>query len=346
MKTAMLHLGEDVHPSHGGFANAINADLVSCSSPNTSPQSIESFAEEFKRGIEIRGFDVLIAEGARPLYAALINKIFYGTRIVYLCAEHRIYQLLQGDTDLQTLYGKFKHFLGKRGQPALRSVLSQGIDAVICVSHFMKEAVQEVVGTKTPIDIAHPYIQQDLYEKLGKANFSPQSKTVTTIGRSAQYKGVDLLVDAWDTVSAQHPEAELHIIGNGHPQEYEITPGVKVHGFVENIVDVYADTGLYVQPARYDAFPVTVLEALRAARPTLVTDKTGTKSAVNQVDPALITSVRSDKIAEKINWYLRLDQDKKNQLSCDAGKIGSQFDPDSRKDAFREAFNNVIKQCS
>lgn len=342
----MLHLGDDVHPSHSGFADAVNADLVSCSSPSISPHSIESFAEEFKRGIEIRGFDVLITEGARPLYAALFNKIFHGTKIVYLCAEHRIYQLLQGDTDLQTLYGKFKHFLGERGLPAMRSVLRRGIDAVICVSQLMKDAVREVVGTETPIEIAHPYIQQDLYDKLGQTDFSPESKTVTTIGRSAQYKGVDLLVDAWDTVSVQHPEAELHIVGNGHPQEYETTSGVEVHGFVEDIVDVYADTGLYVQPSRYDAFPVTVLEALRAAKPALVTDKTGTKSAVNQVDSALITPAQSDKIAEKINWYLGLDQNKKNQLSCDAGRIGSQFDPESRKDAFREAFHSVMEECN
>lgn len=342
----MLHLGEDVHPSHSGFADAVNADLVSCSSPSTSPHSIKSFVEEFKRGMEIRGFDVLIAEGARPLYAALVNKIFYGTKVIYLCAEHRIYQLLQGDTNLQTLYGKFKHFLGESGQPAMRSVLSRGIDGVLCVSEFMKSAVQGVVGTDTPIEIAHPYIQQDLYAKLAKTSFLPQSQTVTTIGRGARYKGVDLLVDAWDTVFTQYPESELHIVGNGHPKKYESTPGVEVHGFVENIVDVYADTGLYVQPSRYDAFPVTVLEALRAARPALVTDKTGTKSAVNQVDPALITPVRSDRIAEKINWYFGLDQSKKIQLSREAGKIGSQFDPNSRKDAFREAFNSVLEQCN
>ncbi|TKX47241.1 glycosyltransferase family 1 protein [Halorubrum sp. SD690R] len=344
MDVAILHLGDNIHPAHKGFADSINADLVSCSTTGVSPHSLESFISEFRKGSQIDGYDVLIAEGARPLYAGLIGKARSGASLIYLCAEHRLYQLIESQVNIHSFYTRIKSIIGNYGLPAISRILRYSVDGIISVSNFMKDYLNRILKGSIPIRVAHPYIQQPLFDDLGELAPTPDSKIVTTVGRSADYKGVDLLVEAWKEVHTQYPGAELRIIGDGHPTEYQSVSGVEVLGYVSDLAAEYKKSGLYVRPSRVDAFPVTVLESLRSATPAIVTETTGTKSEVEKISKEFVTKPDPDYIADKICWWFNQDLEKKSSFSKQAKEIGSAFDPDSRKDRFAKEFNNLINE--
>ncbi|EMA70017.1 glycosyltransferase family 4 protein [Halorubrum kocurii] len=344
MDTAILHLGNDIHPAHRGFAEAIDADLVSCSKTGTTPHSVDSFISEFQMGSQIDGYDVLIAEGARPLYAGLVAKTLSDASLIYLCAEHRLYQLIESEIDVHSFYTRLKSIVGSYGLPAVSRILRYSVDGVIAVSEFMRQYLKRLIGDNTPIRVAHPYIQRPLFDDLGGLSSTPDSKIVSTVGRPASYKGVDLLVEAWKKIHKKHSDAELHIIGNDHPEEYESVNGVEVLGYVDDLAAEYGKSGLYVQPSRVDAFPVTVLESLRSGTPAIVTETTGTKSEVSKMSEDLVVKADPKQLAHGIDWWFNQNLNKRKNFSKHANEIGARFDPESRKRKFREEFNTIITE--
>jgi glycosyltransferase involved in cell wall biosynthesis len=336
-RVAMVH--QDPHPAHRGFAEAVGADLVDYH--RLSARVLEdTLVQDALNGLTFPDYDVYIVEGSRPLYAALVRRFARGGRLVFLCADHGLYRLgnpdFEGDSMVKSIVGRF-------GRPVVRAAGRRGIDGVIAVSEFAAEFTRPVVGMETPIEIAHPFIQKDTYEALG--NVSPQldANVAVVVARPWKYKGVDMLVDAWPRVRGEFPNAELHVVGKGHPDEYAETPGVRVRGYVENLGDEFTSASLFVQPSRMDTFPVSTLEAMRAGVPPLVTQNTGTRSEARKIDDSLVVEPNPAGLSEGVRSFFARDIETRRRLAGKARKRGSRFDPQSRKAAFRRAFQTILK---
>ncbi|MGB9960664.1 glycosyltransferase family 4 protein (plasmid) [Halobacterium sp. MBLA0001] len=322
------------------YAESIDADIVSVSS--TGPHTAKSFYQEFARGYSIGKYDTVIAEGSRPLYTGLIHRLIYGSNLVYLCADHRLYELWNSSVNVDSAYDFFKYVLGEYGKPVVRTIAQRGVDGIIAVSEFVKEYLRPIFGDAVPIRVAHPYIQPDLYDRLSSIEPNFGQKKAVTVGRPTYYKGVDLLVDAWPAVREQHPSAELHIVGKGHPESFAETAGVTVRGFVEDLVEVYANAELYVQPSRIEPFGVAVLEALRAGVPPVVTESTGSRSEIKEINDRLIASTTTDGLRKVINWYFDCSRAKKEGLSSASKRRGEKFESEFRKKLFRQELQSSV----
>lgn len=334
---AMLY--QDPHPAHRGFADAIGADLVDYHRLPVGPLR-NTLVEDVLNGLRYPNYDVYLVEGSRPLYAALTYRFMRGGTVVYLCADHGLHELgnpnFDGDSVVKSLIGRF-------GTPIVRAIGQRGIDGVIAVSEFAAEFTRPIVGANTPTDIAHPYVQPDKYEMLGSVTPSLEDNIAVTVGRPWSYKGVDILVDAWPMVRETFPEAELHVVGSGHPEQYDHTAGVRRRGFVEDLSDAFTSASLFVQPSRVDTFPVSTLEAMRAGVVPLVTETTGTRSEARAIDSSLVVTADKRSLAEGVRHYFQRGVNDRRRLSESARERGSKFDPDSRKAAFRDAFRSVLK---
>lgn len=337
MNVAMVHYGESPHPAHQGFAEAIDADIISCS-PEYNDLKFVSTALEIVRGAQLE-YDILVSEGSRPLMSILLQAFISDTKIIYLCADHFLYDLNHSsDSGLIKKYGI--------------NTLFQGIvDGVIAVSDFTAEFVRTAVGSSVPMRIVHPYIQQDPFNELEDVYPDLSSKTAVTIssaptGMVGEYKGVDLLVDSWNTVRQEFPDATLRVVGKGHPNEYEDQPGVIVEGYVDSISEVFRNASLYVQPSRVDAYGVTVLEALRAGVPSVVTRTTGTRTEIRTIDPMLIADPSAISIAEKVIYYFEKGIKYKKQISQLSCQRGGQYSPKKWKFAFESAFESLLEEIS
>ncbi|PSP54487.1 hexosyltransferase [Halobacteriales archaeon QS_1_67_19] len=337
-RVAMLH--QDPHPAHRGFAESVDADLVDYHRLPTGPLE-GTVLEDGLNGLAYPSYDVYLVEGSRPLYAALARRFTRGGKLVYLCADHGLYQL--GSTGFEGSSAA-KSAIGWFGTPLVRAVGRRGIDGVIAVSEFAAEFTRPIVGPGTPIEVAHPFIQPETYDALGDVSPDIAANVAVTVARPWEYKGVDMLVDAWPRVREQYPDAELHVVGSGHPETYGETPGVRVRGYVEDLADAFAPASLFVQPSRMDTFPVSTLEAMRAGLPTLVTRTAGTRSEAREVGSSLVVDPDRRSLAAGVREYFGRDGDARRGFSAAARQRGSRFDPDSRKTAFERAFRDVLKE--
>lgn len=339
---AMLYHGssEELHPAHRGFAEAIDADLVSIS--ETSPHSITSFYQELTRAYAIGEYETVIAEGSRPLYTGVAHKTIHGSKLVYLCADHRLYDLWNNSVEVHSAYSLFKHLLGTHGKPVVRTVSQHGIDGIIAISEFVKEYLQPIFEDNVPTRVANPYIQPGLYEQLSQAEPELNSNVALTVGRPTRYKGVDLLAKAWPSVRKQYSNAELRIVGKGHPGSYEEYPGVTVLGFVDDIAEEYANAAVYVQPSRIEPFGVAVLEGMCAGLPAVITEMTGARVEITELDENLIAPTTPEGLSEAITWYFDRPLSEKKELAQAAKKRGNQFNAERCKETFRRQYLDLI----
>jgi glycosyltransferase involved in cell wall biosynthesis len=333
---AMLH--QDPHPAHRGFAEAIGADLVDYRRLSLGPLS-GTVVADVANGLTYPDYDVYVVEGSRPLYAALVRRFTRGGTVVYLCADHGLYALGEGDFQGDSL---LKSLVGRFGTPLVRAVGRRGIDGVVAVSEFAAEFTRPVVGPNAPIEVAHPFVQPETYDALGDVDPDLTSNVVVTVARPWHYKGVDMLVDAWPQVRESVPDAELHVVGGGHPESYGDTPGVTVRGYVEALADAFQPAALFVQPSRMDTFPVSTLEAMRAGVVPLVTNAAGTRSEARAIDDSLVVDPTPKALAAGVVRYLERDIDDRERLATVARDRGARFDAKSRKAAFRAAFERVL----
>lgn len=119
---------------------------------------------------------------------------------------------------------------------------------------------------------------------------------ITTIGRLAPVKAQHTLLDAAKLVVQQRPDARFMLVGEG-PREHDlrqhaaalgITDRVIFAGVRHDIPAVLAQSDLFVLPSLWEGLPMTVIEAMAAARPVVLTDVGGNRELVQSDAQGLI----------------------------------------------------------
>ena len=94
-------------------------------------------------------------------------------------------------------------------------------------------------------------------------------KRVIAVGRYTYQKGFDLLITAWKQVYDKHPDWELHIYGGGDSSYYQqlannlgLAQVIKCHGAVNNIIEKYQESSIFVLSSRYEGFGLVLAEAM------------------------------------------------------------------------------------
>ena len=115
----------------------------------------------------------------------------------------------------------------------------------------------------------------DLRTELGLA---PGQLLVGSVGRLQRAKGMDLLIAGF---KAHAPaDAVLAILGEGpdHAMLQELAAGdsrIRLLGFRRDVDQALKSFDLFVSASREEAFPLAILEAMRAGRPVLATATQG-----------------------------------------------------------------------
>ena len=130
----------------------------------------------------------------------------------------------------------------------------------------------EKFATAKPADLAEFGIARDADVILCVARLDPQ-------------KGVDVLIDAFATLAAQFPKAELLLVGDGpsrsalSEQAARSGVGPRVHftGYRRDTPGLYRAAKVFVLPSRWEGMPNAVLEAMAAGCPVVATRVEGTE---------------------------------------------------------------------
>ncbi|MFI0373467.1 glycosyltransferase [Actinomadura sp. 1N219] len=103
---------------------------------------------------------------------------------------------------------------------------------------------------------------------------------VACVGRLSYEKGVDLMLEAWERVSARHPGWRLHVYGGGPDGERlkaqadaaGLSGSVEFRGVVADVEEALVEASIFALPSRAEGFPMSVLEAMAYGLPTVAFD--------------------------------------------------------------------------
>lgn len=139
---------------------------------------------------------------------------------------------------------------------------------------------------------------------------------VVTARRLVRRTGVDLLLDAWGSVSARRPDAYLLVVGDGPERQrleakaaaLGLDGSVRFLGAVdeETLVAAYRAADLAVVPSvALEGFGMVVLEALACGTPVVVTAVGGLPETVSRLERSLVVAdVNPAALAERLERAL------------------------------------------
>ena len=105
-------------------------------------------------------------------------------------------------------------------------------------------------------------------------------KLLLAVGRLTSQKGFDLLIEAFSSVAARHPDWDLVILGVGQMRSDLLMLAARkglqerlfLPGWAGNLPDWYARTDLFVMSSRTEGFPNALLEAMAYGLPAVSFD--------------------------------------------------------------------------
>ncbi|MEU2835073.1 glycosyltransferase [Streptomyces lavendulae] len=110
---------------------------------------------------------------------------------------------------------------------------------------------------------------------------SPRTeKTVASIGRLADQKGIDMLLDTWGEVAPRHPDWTLRIYGAGEDEEklkgqctgMGLDRSVEWMGRTSDVPGALHGSSVFVQSSRGEGFPLALMEAMASGVPCAAFD--------------------------------------------------------------------------
>jgi len=265
----------------------------------------------------VQMWDLVIGDGPQHLPVLL-------KRLGRLRPEQKIVPYLAGEFPYFLATG----FYGNRKTALLRWWFGHW-DAYLCISPMVAELVRRVLPAERKRDVftIQNFVRNERVGSLRKVHPSLRAQSLIFIGHGTSgfrifYKGLDLMFEAlslalrencflswtiagsWDLTVRQTLEARFPILRGR----------VRWIGPTEDIATVLSEHSLYIHCSRGDAFPNTVLEAMAAGVPAMVSEWTGAREVVAQVDPRLVVPLDPQTIAERVLWYFSLPVAERREL--------------------------------
>ncbi len=183
---------------------------------------------------------------------------------------------------------KFKLIASERANPNTRELgkvekwqynkMLTFVDGFIFQTDRVSQCYPEKLRKKG-IVIHNGVFPEILPEKVPEFN-SRRQKDICAVGRLAEQKGYDVLLEAFYMFRQNHPEHHLHIYGKGALQkklemqivELDLCDSVTLHGSVPDVMFQVADMGMFVLSSRFEGMPNALMEAMACGLPCISAD--------------------------------------------------------------------------
>lgn len=177
------------------------------------------------------------------------------------------------------------------------------------------------------------------------------AKRVITIGRYAYQKGYDLLLQAWAEVEKQCPDWTLDIFGQGDQAEYRElmadlgidTNRCHLNGPVEDVINVYLDSSIFVLSSRFEGFGLVLVEAMACGLSVVSFDcPAGPDEIITDgTDGLLVSSGNIYDLAEKL-MTLMADGNLRCQLARQARQSAQRYSMASIANQWKMLFDQLM----
>ncbi|MFE0509106.1 stealth conserved region 3 domain-containing protein [Streptomyces sp. NPDC058964] len=215
---------------------------------------------------------------------------------------------------------------GVTGEPLL--IHAPAVDALVSLTERTSEWFADSLGAAAPVLAAIPNAVPD--------GFRPRSdlthKTIVLAARMTPEKQLDHAIEAFGSLTDEHPEWSLRIFGDG-PQEVRLRrliDGLNLHdrvqllGHSNQMANEWAKASMAVLPSRNEAFPLVLLEMMAAGLPVVAYDVvTGPAEIIRHgVDGLLVPPADKESLASAMSTLMADDALRRSYGA--AGRAGVQ----------------------
>lgn len=211
----------------------------------------------------------------------------------------------------------------------------------VCNSQYVKKLTYRLWGSYaeySKFEVIYPCVRWVKFQRL---NGGSRPRRVCYVGRIAENKGIDLVIDAF--LQADVKESELVIAGavSGFSSYYYIALKERLRGLrnsrikiIENpsderIEDIYSSSRCFANFYPLEHFGMCVIEAMASGTPPIVADGGGQRETVIHGLTGFRVSDKSNDISGEIAKFIRLlliDDEVFSRMSMQAREHAKQFD--------------------
>lgn len=164
-------------------------------------------------------------------------------------------------------------------QPALRDAIVRAyprFDAVVTLTEDDRAAYQHALaGSRTRVECIPNGVPRPTVPAA-----QLDAKVLIAAGRLVHQKGFDLLLDAFHTVAARHPDWQLWIFGGGAKRDalaaqierLGLAGRAHLKRTTDRLDEQLAAASIFVLSSRFEGLPMVLLEAMTAGLPVVAFD--------------------------------------------------------------------------
>jgi glycosyltransferase involved in cell wall biosynthesis len=238
-------------------------------------------------------YDIVLVSGAKimPLVVIPLCGMLRKKCVIRVESYFELHETISTES-MRTMGSRRGKFLFSLLENARNRVLRKA-DAVIAIStQINEELLKRRVPAAKIIPIPNgvslrkfrPVSASERRELRSRLSLPDDRVIVLYAGRLARAKGVPLLIDAWPTLFARHPELYLVVVGSGNRSfddcEKQVKQRVTELGLerdiaffpeTDTVVDYLQSADAWVFPTEYEGFSLALAEAMGCALTILAT---------------------------------------------------------------------------
>jgi len=325
-KILFLYTGK--HPVHMAFAKEIGADIQKLSWKVP------------------KGYDIYLSEGdyAKLSLLRATGSIPSKSKIIILFSDPRLFYL-----NSKQLFNEKKYNIknnSKIKRLTAKFLLSK-VDGVLCGSPLEQELFKKL-GLRVPSKIIYPFISDKRLNTFKKIKPKLSSNNILFIGNGPDYyyKGIDLLIKTFKIIKNDFPKSKLYVLGEWKVKSEWKIKDVHFEGKKEDFTKYLEGCSLYLHMGRGEAFGVTIIEAMAAGMPAIVSNITGAKEVVKRADPRFIVDLNEGAAARQVKDYFSMNLASKEKLSKEFRKEAQKINEQAMLKLFKEQFKLLLGEIN
>ncbi len=198
---------------------------------------------------------------------------------------------------------------------------------------------QPDISEDTKANLRQTYLE----DGRGTLIFSPS--------RLARQKGIDVMIDVAKCVLEKHPDTAFVVAGGGdladHVDGWAEAAGIqdKIHflGPISTVAEHLSVADIFLLTSRWEALPISIVEAFRAARPVIATDCGGVSELVDDQVGRLCAVEDVDGLTQAVLDFIEQPDLREEKSRGALERSGEdRFDPESVHTRILESYESLI----
>jgi glycosyltransferase involved in cell wall biosynthesis len=171
----------------------------------------------------------------------------------------------------------------------LERMTCRGAKRVFAKSEFVRSAIVAEYECDPDRVIKVGVGANSLVPSLDGVNYD--SAAALFVGIDFKRKGGDTLLDAWSSVRARLPNAQLWVVGPRRQPRNAQQPGIRWFGFVSDrsvLTDLYLTATAFVLPSLFEPYGLSFFEAMGHGLPCIGADRGAIREAIRNGENGLL----------------------------------------------------------